>query len=117
MKILVSNKKDIAPNDVGINISALNNDISQLITAINTTYEEEIKDFAENTLSNQRQIGLCIQAQEAMSQAITSMKEGYDVDCVTIDLQKAYQCCKDVIGEFHKEDYLDALFSKFCLGK
>ena len=34
-----------------------------------------------------------------------------------IDIQEAHSCLKEILGEVHREDLLDALFSRFCLGK
>ena len=32
-------------------------------------------------------------------------------------LQEAYTALKEILGEVHREDLLDTLFSNFCLGK
>ena len=52
-----------------------------------------------------------------MAQAVSALEAGAELDLVTIDLQAAYMALKEIIGEASREDLLDALFSKFCLGK
>ena len=39
------------------------------------------------------------------------------IDVFTIDLRDAYDLLGEIIGETYKDDLLDELFSKFCLGK
>ena len=51
------------------------------------------------------------------SQMDLPLQEGAELDLVTIDLQAAYMALKEIVGEASREDLLDALFSKFCLGK
>lgn len=36
---------------------------------------------------------------------------------VSIDLKESYDYLSEIIGEKYKDDLLDELFSKFCLGK
>ena len=45
------------------------------------------------------------------------LEDNVELDLVTIDLQKSYNSLKEIIGETSREDLIDALFSKFCLGK
>lgn len=69
------------------------------------------------SLANERQIALARQARQSMAQAVNALQEGAELDLVTIDLQAAYMALKEIVGEASREDLLDALFSKFCLGK
>ena len=39
------------------------------------------------------------------------------IDMLTIDLRESYELLGELIGETYKDDLLDELFSKFCLGK
>lgn len=45
------------------------------------------------------------------------MKSKMELDIVAIDIQEAYTALKEILGEVHREDLLDTLFSNFCLGK
>ena len=78
-----------------------------------------INQFAleEGTLNNERQIGLIRKAIKAMNQSIDALRQGAELDLVTIDFQECYIALKEILGEVSREDLLDAIFSNFCLGK
>ena len=115
-RIIVYNKSDIRKTD-NLSISALNNDVSELIKVIEEKYEKQILASNESTLNNERQIGLAISARNSMDEVINMLEDNVELDLVTIDLQKSYNSLKEIIGETSREDLIDALFSKFCLGK
>ena len=52
-----------------------------------------------------------------MQEAIVELELGGEIDLVTIDLQKAYYALKEILGEVGRENLLDEIFSRFCLGK
>ena len=55
--IIVYNKSDLKKGD-GINISAKNNDIAELVDYLNNKYENDYKLVDEDVLNNERQISL-----------------------------------------------------------
>ena len=116
-RILIYNKKDQKELPDTIAVSALNHDIKALKDAIEQKYQEEIRIASSSTLNNERQIGLALEAKGAMQDAIASLEAGAELDLVTIDLQKAYYALKEITGEVSKEDFLEEVFSRFCLGK
>lgn len=117
-RIIVTNKSDLSTQfKEGIVISAAQNDISGLIDEINARYEKHQFALEEGTLNNERQIGLIRKAIKAMNQAIAALRQGAELDLVTIDFQECYIALKEILGEVSREDLLDAIFSNFCLGK
>ena len=56
-------------------------------------------------------------ALQAMEQAIHALEAGMEVDLVTIDLQECWNYLQDMSGERSRENLLDEIFSRFCLGK
>lgn len=116
-RIVVYNKKDKKSVPEGIAISAVNGDIHSLIQAIREKYETELSSAEMDTLNNERQIGLAKQAENAMQEAVDSLQNGMELDLVTIDLQKAWNALKEITGEVKRDDLLDEIFSRFCLGK
>ena len=116
-RIIIYNKNDEKKLDDVISISAKNHDIDELTKAIETRYEKEIQSAESDTLNNERQIGLARSARNSMASAIQSLENGAELDLVTIDLQEAYFSLKEITGETSKEDLLDEIFSRFCLGK
>ena len=51
-----------------------------------------------------------LRAKEAMNRMV-------EPDLIEMDIQAAHDHLKEILGEVHREDLLDTLFSKFCLGK
>lgn len=115
--IQVYNKADLNQIPGTVSISAKNHEIKPLIEEIEKRFAEGIAAAGSDTLNNERQIGLAIKAEEAMSAAISELKEGAEPDLVTIDLQKAWESLKEITGEAGRENFLDEIFSRFCLGK
>ncbi len=116
-RIIIYNKNDEKKLDTGISISAKNHEIDELIHAIEEKYEKEIQSAESDTLNNERQIGLARNAKNAMQNAIQALEDGAELDLVTIDLQECYYALKEITGETSREDLLDEIFSRFCLGK
>ena len=116
-RIVVYNKNDKAIQHDGISISAINGDVEALTNAIKEKYEKELYLASSDTLNNERQIGLAIQAEQSMKNAIRTLEDGMELDLVTIDLENAWTSLKEITGKVGKEDLLDEIFSRFCLGK
>ena len=116
-RIIVYNKKDQAEVNGELSISALNRDIEPLIERIKSMYAEGILASKEETLNNERQIGLAIQAKQYMESVLESLEAGDEIDLVTVDLHRAWYALKEITGEAGREDLLDEIFSRFCLGK
>jgi tRNA modification GTPase len=116
--LILFNKADQAleKEEGKIWISAQNNDLKQLVDALEKMYEQnELKEQA--ILSNERQIGLLMQSHEAMMKAKQAMEMDMEPDLIEIDIQSAYTHLKEILGEVSRDDLLDTLFSNFCLGK
>lgn len=116
-RIVVYNKNDKAIQHDGISISAINGDVEALTNAIKEKYEKELYLASSDTLNNERQIGLAIQAEQSMKNVIRTLEDGMELDLVTIDLEDAWTSLKEITGKAGKEDLLDEIFSRFCLGK
>ena len=116
-RIVVYNKNDKAIQHDGISISAINGDVEALTNAMKEKYEKELYLASSDTLNNERQIGLAIQAKQSMKNAIRTLEDGMELDLVTIDLENAWTSLKEITGKVGKEDLLDEIFSRFCLGK
>ena len=116
-RIVVYNKNDSADKEYDLSISALNHDIAPLIEAIREKYETELYAASQDTLNNERQIGLAIQAESAMKDAVSALEAGMELDLVTLDLQKSWHAIREITGKSGRDDLLDEIFSRFCLGK
>ena len=118
-RLVVWNKSDLfSPADhEGIKVCAKKGEISSLIDAINRRYEKAHEAVAHPGLSNQRQIGLLMQAENSLRDAEKSLQEGRELDLVTIDLKSAHKDLREIEGTYTEEDLLDDIFHRFCLGK
>lgn len=116
-RIVVYNKNDRSNVEHELSVSAINGDIDSLVQEIRRKYEEELSAAECDTLNNERQIGLAIQAETAMKDAVASLENGMELDLVTLDLQKSWTAIREITGKAGRDDLLDEIFSRFCLGK
>lgn len=119
-RIIVVNKKDQGHNiDIeGISISARDNDIDALIQEIKKRFElGQITAGQEDILANARQIQLLQRASESLDNAIVAMRNQVPTDLIVTDLYDSWENLKEILGERAKEDLLDELFKRFCIGK
>ena len=116
-RIIVYNKKDLKETPNTLSISAAQGDLSPLIQAIEEKYAEGVLLAKSDTFNNERQIALAMQAYHAMEEVQHSLEDGASVDLVTMDLQEAWEALKQINGEAGRENLLDEIFSRFCLGK
>ena len=119
-RIVILNKCDL--NKVididGIDISAKENKIEALKEEIERLFKlEKITGNNEVLISNSRQIALLEQAKISTQKAIDAMYMGIPTDLIVIDLYDAWKDLKEILGQEAKEDLLNELFSRFCIGK
>lgn len=116
-RLVAYNKKDKGSLYDGISVSAKDHDIKALTDALTEMYEKEMISANTDTLNNERQIGLAVQAEKSMKSALHTLKEGMELDLVTIDLENCWHALREITGKAGREDLLDEIFSRFCLGK
>ena len=58
-----------------------------------------------------------MEARDSMVTVRDSLEAGVPLDLVNEDLENAYRCLREILGEYNKEDLLDQIFSRFCVGK
>ena len=124
--IIFINKNDLESK---IDLSKINN--PNIVTGNTLSYDglinlknkiiklfnlNEIEQDDYTYLSNARQIALITKAKN-MIENIYNNFEFVPIDMFTIDLKNTYEILGEIIGETYKDDLLDELFSKFCLGK
>ena len=64
-----------------------------------------------------REEDLLSRASFALHNALHAAEESTPADLITIDLRIAGETLRDMLGEVVKEDLLDEIFSRFCIGK
>ena len=120
-RILVGNKKDLGYKlelkDI-IPLSALTKDNLDALESkiINILQLEDIgADF--NYISSVRHIQKLEETKILLQQVLGAIEAGLPIDMVEIDIRNAWQTLGEITGDYHPEDLIDELFSKFCLGK
>lgn len=113
--IKVFNKSDLTKSE-GINISAKEKDISQLIKKIKGIYAD-INLSNDKIITNTRQLSLIESSKISIEEAINELASGLGPDTVIIDIQKAWEDLANILGRAEQSDLLDEMFSNFCLGK
>lgn len=95
-----------------------NNGLDELKNKIIELFNLNMIEQSDYTfLSNSRHISLIKKAEIIIDKIINSLNADFPIDVFTIDLRDAYDLLGEIIGETYKDDLLDELFSKFCLGK
>ena len=126
-KIIFINKCDL---DEKIDLSKLSNEtiikgtttdpegLNELKDKIKELFNfQQIKSKDYNYLSNAREKALIASAVKSIESAIESSKNQVPLEMVAVDIKDAFDTLGEVIGVSYKEELLDELFSKFCLGK
>lgn len=78
---------------------------------------DELKSKNYNYLSNARHIALVKEAVSAVETGIESAENNLPFEMISVDINEAYDLLGEIIGAVYKDELLDTLFSKFCLGK
>lgn len=125
--IVVINKSDL-PQKIDVSLlksfnciktSIKNNDgIKEILDKIKELFnlsELETSDFTY--ISNARQISLIKDSLKLIEEIEESNNNKVEVDLIQIDLERLWNLLGEIIGDTYKEELLDEIFSKFCLGK
>ena len=119
-RIVLINKSDkgCVIDTEGLHISAKENHIDELVKYIKDEFDfSSITNSQAEILANQRQIQLLEKASQSLDIAIQAMKDGIPTDLIVTDLYDSWEDLKEILGEQAKEDLLDELFKRFCIGK
>ena len=119
-RIIIINKSDqgCVIEEEGIHISAKEAHIDELVDYIKDSFDfSSINGEDAEVSANQRQLELLMNASKALDRSIDAMKASIPVDLIVEDLYDSWNNLKEILGEQAKEDLLDELFSRFCVGK
>lgn len=124
--IIVINKIDLhnnlkLPKNITntINLSIINNqginELKQKIIELFNLEQLQTKDLTY--LSNARSISLLNKTEEYINNALNNINNDIPIDMVEIELKNAWETLGEIIGKTYKDELLDEMFSRFCLGK
>lgn len=129
--IFVLNKTDLPPaitqemlgtytgDHPVVSISAMKQDgLNELRQAMKQfIVKQGISIGQEATISNQRQKQSLVKAIESLEKVSSTIDMGMPEDCIAIDLHDAYGHLGNIVGEALKDEIINELFTRFCLGK
>lgn len=95
-------------------VSALKKEgIKELLDAIAGLYRGA--SAGGEIITNERHISALYQAQKALKTAFLHIDD--TADCILVDLREAYDALGKITGKTATEDIVNAVFSRFCVGK
>ena len=129
LKLTENKKRIIIANKIDLNSCWSRDDAVLISTTQNKGIEDLIKKIYEITnvleldvdsdkyLNNNRQVNLMNKALVALNSAYESINNLVDISLIEIDIKEAFDNLGEITGEAYPEELMDALFTKFCLGK
>ena len=102
-----------------LKISALNGDgLEKLYSVIAKMFSlDEINIDNDVIITNLRHKNLISKAIENVKKARNTLKENMPIDIIAIFIKDILEDLGNITGEFVTDDIINAIFSKFCLGK
>ena len=76
-----------------------------------------VSETESSIVTNERHVRLLKKASEDVEEAISLLSNGEPLDVAELSTRYAYEALGYIIGEEVGDDVIDAVFSKFCLGK
>ena len=92
-------------------VDLLENWLQEYVYGSNRQSDEEIY------IQNERQINLLQQAQESLTDAVNAAEERLPYDCLTIDVDRALTLMGEITGETVRDEIINEIFARFCVGK
>ena len=124
--IILINKIDL---ETKINLDLLKEDYLKISVKDNIGIEElktkikqlfnlgELENEDLTYLSDARSISLLNKSLNYINESINSINNNEPIEIVEFNIKDAWESLGEIIGETYKEELLDELFSRFCLGK
>ena len=95
-----------------------NNNIKLLKDKIVEIFDlNDISNSDYTYISNARQIGLLNNCLDTIKEIKKELKNDTPVDLMEINIKILWETLGEITGSVYKDDLLDEIFSKFCLGK
>ena len=117
-KISLNELKNTIDMNTSISFSTINK--TPIENILNKIFElMKLKDMDENTtiLLNTRQYNLICKVKEQLNNILKLIDKGDSDEIVSFETQNALNSLNEILGIDTKEDILNNIFSKFCVGK
>ncbi len=80
-------------------------------------WADEQEDAVGGFVSDERQAETLRQADAQLAAASATLDAGMGLDCASIDLRAGWERLGELTGRTVRDDLLDEIFSRFCIGK
>ncbi|GAA0178224.1 tRNA uridine-5-carboxymethylaminomethyl(34) synthesis GTPase MnmE [Clostridium sediminicola] len=108
---MLDNKKIIETSTItGKGLSELKSKIKELFFSGNI-------DVKTIMITNQRHKQALIRSRESLVASLDAIKNTLAIDLASIDIRDAWSYLGEITGESLKENIIDKIFQKFCIGK
>ncbi len=116
--LIVYNKKDLIKNQDSRNIyiSAKNKDIGALLTKMKEVLNISSLDV-HPSFNNTRQLAILKRIVSSLALAVQDAKNDEPIDLISTSILLAYNASLELLGKSNKNDLVDEIFSRFCVGK
>ncbi len=104
------------PNIVFISAKK-NENIEELKNLLLEPIKNSTQQIGNLTISNVRHFEALQHTQEALSRAISGIKNETSSDLIAMDIRQSLHFLGLITGEISTDDLLENIFSKFCIGK
>jgi tRNA modification GTPase len=114
--LLVFTKSDLAAQS-GLSISAVSDSgMAELLSRLDELVRDQFA-ASEGALVNERQRLAVDEAVSGLRAALETLALGLDEQMVVVDLYRSANALGALTGAITRDDILDEIFSKFCIGK
>ena len=83
----------------------------------NMVYEGKVRASENVLITNVRHLNLINKALNSVQEALISSEDKQPFELIEIDVNEAWACLGEITGEAVREDIIDEVFARFCLGK
>lgn len=104
--------------DMTVRLSANSEDCTEVLkNALTQLLGAGGLDFTNEMLANERQYDCVKRAEESINDAINNLECGMTLDVINIDTDRALDSLYELTGKTAKEETVNEIFRKFCVGK
>jgi len=109
---------DMAIDPPPVGISAVTGaGLAELEQAIYDVASGEALAPVQTVALNARHHAALVRAHDSLEQVLASIRNGLPPDFLSIDLKAAFEALGEITGEDLKEEIIDHIFARFCVGK
>ncbi len=91
--------------------------IDELLAGLASAAHRHAGDADYATIANERHVASLAKALEAVGRGESAVEEARPPELVASDLRWALDCLGEITGRKATSGVLDAIFSRFCIGK